>query len=336
MAKELQYTEVLNIYQSGSTIYYAASDLTVNYVVPVSPDCTYTIVMTEVGNRLRVAFTAHNPIITAADMPCISIVENPAFSAGYTLRYKPSAVGYLVVYVSSAGEHPTISISETDDGYAFVAKEATSDKTLTASINAKAGDWVFCSVVTRSAATFPDDWELLNNSSVLDNLSQRMAMLCKKVDSSGAVNFTVSQSAAARIYVNLITFHNIGGFKYVEGSELFYNSDVYSRFEVARPGHKTVLWAMTSPLWTTSSPYPGWNCPEIASMAIQLPSTTQQRLANFIDADGGDARTFVPGETANTSAIIDYVIVIPPAYSPNGSAEFSTDALKIKIRGISL
>lgn len=328
MGRELEYAEVLNIYQSGSTIYYDTDYKTVNYVVPVSPDCTYTVVMTEIGNRLRVAFTTSNPIITAADMPCTSIVENPTYSAGYTLRYKPTTPGYLVVYVSNAGEHPVISISEEDDGYAFVSVEANSVKTLTASIDTKAGDWVLCTVTTRSTTTFPEDWEILHTSQVLNNSSQRMSMLCKKIDETGTISLSVSQSNSDRIYITLIAFHNIGGFRYYEGSELFYNSDSYSRFEVAHPGHDRIVWAMTSPLWAPSSPFSPWACSDISSLVLSVPQTVQRRQANFVDSDDGTTRTFIPGGTTNTSAIIDYVEVIPASYYPSGSAEFSITAVR--------
>jgi len=328
MSRELHYTEVLNMYQSGTKIYYSTNDLTVNYVVPVSPDCSYKVAMTEIGNRLRVAFTTSNPMTAAADISCVSIVENPTFSVGYTINYKPTVQGYLVVYVSNAGEHPTISITEKDDGYAFVATEATSSKTLTASINAKAGDWILCTVTTRSNTTLPTDWEILHTSQVLSSSSQRMSMLCKKVDEDGTVSFAVSQSNSERIYVTLIAFHDIGGFRYVEGSERFYDSDSYSSFEVTRPAYGTVVWAMSAHMWSTSSPFPLWECSDISSVALTLPNTAQGRQANFVDSDEGVSRTFISAGGESTPTIIDYVVVTPPAYSPSGSAEFSTTAVR--------
>ena len=108
--KELPYEVFTDFYPSGSTIYYKADDLTINYVVPVKKYSTYTVTMTEVGNRLRAVYTATDPATITANVSATEIVMNPTFDAGYTFTYFAAADGWMVVYVSNAGELPKISI----------------------------------------------------------------------------------------------------------------------------------------------------------------------------------------------------------------------------------
>lgn len=331
MSRILQYIEKVDIYPTEGQINYAVSELTVNYVVPVCPGSTYTVTMDEIGNRLRSVFTTTNPLtLTSTISGCTNIVMNPSFTAGYTFSYKPSDYGYIVVYVSNAGEHPSITITTDgaggDDKYTIVCTETTGGTTLTGSIYAKAGDFVFCTLTTRSDTTLPDGWTVLAVSKILTSTTQRMSLLYKQVESDGMVDFVAQQASSARIYINLIAFSGIAGFRY-SGGEFFYNSDSSDLFTVERPVCKTVLWAMTTPLWSVVSPYPQWTCSEITSSVIALPTTTQGRQANFIDSDSGVSRTFVPGVTA-TSGIIMCVQVIDGEYNSSGTCELSTTSIR--------
>lgn len=109
-SKELEYAVYTNFYPSGSTITYAVSDLTINYVVPVKKYSTYTVTMTEVGNRLRVCYSTKDPATITANTSVTSITEPSSFPAGYTFTYFAQEDGWMVVYVSNAGERPKISI----------------------------------------------------------------------------------------------------------------------------------------------------------------------------------------------------------------------------------
>ena len=109
--KELQYKIYHNFYPYSGGITYAAGEQYVNYVVPVVKHSTYTVTMIEVGTRLRSVFTTVDPAtITANITGCTDIVMNPSFSAGYTFGYLAQEDGWMVVYVSNAGERPKISI----------------------------------------------------------------------------------------------------------------------------------------------------------------------------------------------------------------------------------
>lgn len=330
MSRVLQYIEKVDMYPSGTTLYYEKDNLTINYVVPVCPGSKYTVTMDEVGNRLRSVFTTANPLtITSNLSSCTSIVDTSSFTVGYTFSYTPSAYGYIVVYVSNAGEHPNITITTDgaggDEKYTIMCAETTSTS-LTTSIYARAGDFVFCTLTTRSNTTLPDGWTVLAISQTTTSCTQHMSLLYKQVDSDGIVNFTAVQSSSARIYINLIAFSDIGGFRYSDG-EYFYNSDSYASVTVERPDYKTVLWALSATLWGTVSPYKPWTCSEITSTVITLPSTTQGRQANFIDEDGGSSRTFKPSDAA--SCIVMCVEVIGGSeYNSSGTCELSTTAIR--------
>lgn len=332
MSRQLQYIEKVDIYPSSGMITYNVDDQTVNYVVPVCPGSTYKVVMTEIGNRLRSVFTTSNPLtMTASISDCTDIVMNPTFDVGYEFSYTPTDYGYMVVYVSNVGEHPTISIETNgaggDDKYTIMCNQAISDTTLTGSIYAKAGDWVFCTLTTRSETTLPDDWTVLHISQTITSGTQHMTLLCKEVTEDGMIDFTAIQSSSARIYISLIAFSGIMGFRYHNG-EYFYDADSYDSFTVKRPVYKTVLWAMSSNIWSTSGPYSPWVCNEIDNPVITLPSTTQRRQANFIDENTGSERTFTPA-SAGTSAIILWVEVITGEYVSSGYAEFSTTDIRV-------
>lgn len=332
MSRVLQYIEKVDIYPSEGQINYAVNELTVNYVVPVCPGSTYIIAMDEVGNRLRAVFTTTNPLtLTSTISGCTNIVMNPSFAVGYTFSYTPSAYGYIVVYVSNAGERPNITIATDgvggDEKYTVMCTETTSGTSLTGSIYARAGDFVFCTLTTRSDTTLPEGWTVLAISQTTTSSTQHMSLLYKKVETDGMVDFVVKQASSARIYINLIAFSGIAGFRY-SGGEYFYNSDTHDSFAIDRPVFHTVLWAMSSNLWSTTSPYSPWTCAEITSPVITLPSTTQRRQANFVDEDGGSFRTFVPG-TTGTSAIIMCVQVIDGEYNSEGSCEVSIEGIRV-------
>ena len=110
--------------------------------------------------------------------------------------------------------------------------QTQSGTSLTAEIAVQAGQWVLATVTTRSATAYPDGWTLVHESAALNssNSNQRMAMLCRKADADGTARCTVTQSSAARIYLNLIAFagDDVAGFAYCEGSELLQNSQASS------------------------------------------------------------------------------------------------------------
>ena len=166
--------------------------------------------------------------------------------------------------------------------------QTQSGTSLTAEIAVQAGQWVLATVTTRSATAYPDGWTLVHESAALNssNTNQRMAMLCRKADADGTVRCTLTQSSAARIYLNLIAFagDDVAGFAYCEGSELLQNSEA-SSFTRPRPAAARLVWGCSAPTWLTS-PRKTWTCGDLT--AISLPYADQARQANFIDTDAAD------------------------------------------------
>ena len=110
--KEFNYTIFTDFYPYSGSIEYQIDNATINYVIPVKKYSTYTVTMTEVGNRLRSVFTTVNPstIKSSITSGVIDIVMNPEFSVGYTFSYMPKSDGWMIIYVSNAGETPEITI----------------------------------------------------------------------------------------------------------------------------------------------------------------------------------------------------------------------------------
>lgn len=110
-AKSLKYETYTNFYLSSGNINYEVDSLTINYIIPVTKYSTYTVTMTEIGNRLRCVFTTTDPSTIVANVTgCTDVVMNPTYDVGYEFSYMASEDGWLVVYVSNAGETPAISI----------------------------------------------------------------------------------------------------------------------------------------------------------------------------------------------------------------------------------
>lgn len=188
----------------------------------------------------------------------------------------------------------------------------TGGTTLTGTIDAKAGAWVLATVTTRSATTYPDDWTLLHESTALPSSAsnQRMAFLCKYVDTAETVSFTVSQASSARIYINLIAVTGCQGFRYHSGSENYFSTNATS-FTVDRPDYDYVIWGLTANLWASSASYGHWTCSAISNAVIDLGTSVQSRQANFCDfSNTAETRTFTPNAGSGTCAIIDCVEVI--------------------------
>lgn len=189
--------------------------------------------------------------------------------------------------------------------------ETTGGTTLTGDISAKAGDWILATVTTRSATTFPSDWTVLRSSTVLDSSAsnQRMFFLCKQVTEGGVQSITVTQTDSARIYINLLCFAGIQGFKYHSGTEVYSNTGEKT-VTVTRPAYDLVVWGCTTNLWASSSPYGVWLCDDLPAYSL---TGVQARQANFIDNDPSvTQRVFTPSPNSDGAKpyIIDCVEVL--------------------------
>lgn len=183
--------------------------------------------------------------------------------------------------------------------------------TLTGTIEAKAGDWVLATVTTRSATTLPSDWTLLHEGTPLNDdsngLSQRMSLLCKYVEEDSTVSFTVNQTSDARIYLNLLVFSGIGGFKYHEGSEFISNTQL-ATYTVPRPNCDVVVWACSAVTWVAGSSQ--WCCDYDRYTVTDIGPANDARQANIYDPESAEERTFSNTTNTATYVIIDCVEVL--------------------------
>lgn len=308
MSRSLEYMIKTDMYPSSSKITYEVDPETINYVVPVCAGSTYTITMNEIGNRLRAVFTTVNPMtITSSISGCTDIVMNPTFSVGYTFSYKATKYGYIVIYVSNVGEHPNIEIKTDgaggDDEYSVFCTEINSGTDLSCEIYTKANDWILATVSTRSDTTFSDGWEVLHESGQIGDVAQRMFFLSKQSTEDGLITINVTQSSAARIYINLIAIPNILGFRYNKGYDLLEGTTEIMSAVLKRPIYPFIIWGCSANLWDTSSTHSVWSCDNLTP--ISLGTTVQGRQANFIDKNITTQRTFATGAT--TYMIIDCV-----------------------------
>lgn len=199
--------------------------------------------------------------------------------------------------------------------------ETTGGTSLTGEIAAYVGEWIFVSVVTRSETTIPEDWTILHRSHVLVNgLNQRLFLLCKQLTEAGTISLTISQTESARIYINLIRFSGIGGFRYHEGTEVVKDDDITfnGNVEVNCPEFSNRLWVCMSSLWSTASTWNSWTSNDGMGVICLGENTSdsdteQPRLANFIKFNDTDAsKIFTLGSMDSTEScyVIDCVEIL--------------------------
>lgn len=313
MSRKMEYLERLDMYPSDDKIYYEVDSNTVNYIVPVCPNSTYTVTMDEIGNRLRAGFTTTELMSLTEDTDYVNIVMNPTFDVGYTFSYTATQYGYMIVYVSNAGEHPNISITTDgvggdDESSVFTnCVETSSGTTLSAYVYARSGDWVLATVTTRSATTFSDGWNLIMESGEIIDSTQKMYFLSKQATNDGLQTINVSQSSSARIYINLITFSNILGFSYHEGNEFLENNTQIKTVTLNRPNYPIIVWGCSANFWLTSAPYGNWSCDDLNAICLDS-SKTDPRQANFIDKGTPTQRIF--SASTETYCVIDCIEVV--------------------------
>ena len=108
--KELKYLITTRGYPSGSTWYYEPDPNTVSYVIQCVPDSTYTITLTEAGNRLCICTFTADPVTATGSLSGTSHLSINDPAVGYTYSVKPNKYGYLVFYMSNAAQYPEVSI----------------------------------------------------------------------------------------------------------------------------------------------------------------------------------------------------------------------------------
>lgn len=88
-------------------------DPVVVYYFPVKKGATYTVTMTEVGNRLNRALSSVDPLTITTEMSGILsdfIDDSASLAAGYVFTYTATADGWYMLYVSNQDGRPVIDV----------------------------------------------------------------------------------------------------------------------------------------------------------------------------------------------------------------------------------
>jgi hypothetical protein len=214
------------------------------------------------------------------------------------------------------------------------AYQITGGTTLTGTVMAAAGDRVIASVVTRDTFTAPVGWTTLYESGIYDSTQgngQRAFALCKVIDTAGTVSFTATQASSQRLYLNLISISGCGN---VEAYTSLCKTESGASISAGNKNSgEAIIWALSSAYWTLTSPYAQWATSPSDLALLDLGTSVQSRLGNFIDLGSGTAtgRTFTQ-PTGNSNAIRLY----DKSYKSSGNAIFTVAGITATVTASSI
>lgn len=176
------------------------------------------------------------------------------------------------VYISVTAEFAGLYTYNT----ATVPNQGTATS-LTLSVNCNVGDLIIAAFAIRSdLVSLSDGWTLISTSEkIKENQTLSWA---QKVAESTTESITVTQTSAARIYINLIALPGAtavvdNGYKKVTKA---------TSISVNRPSG-LVLFGLTADTWQSTKPYPVWTSSIKDMPIIQLGESMQSRLGVALD-----------------------------------------------------
>ena len=221
------------------------------------------------------------------------------------------------------------------------AFQTTGGTTLTGTVTAAAGDRVIASVVTRDTFTAPSGWTMLYESGIYDSslsngTGQRAFALYKVIDTAGTVSFTATQASSQRLYLNLIAVSGCG------------NVEIYTALcktetgvSISAPDKNSgeaIIWALSCAYWTLTSPYQQWTTSPSDLTLLDLGTSVQSRLGNFIDLGNGTAtgRTFTQSTTTNYPINVIALRLFDKPYKSSGNAIFTAMGITATVAASSI
>lgn len=176
------------------------------------------------------------------------------------------------------------------------AKDISSGKTLTSSLECAVGDLVIAAIATRDFFVVSDGWTLISTSDVNSNDTNKQTLSwAYKYATSTSESITVTQVSSNRIYINMVSLSGATGF--VDNGYNYDNSTGTKEIVVARP-QGLVLWACSASLWSGSSTSsPQWKS-SASLYQIDMGTKTQSRLAMFLDQSNYESITFTGAATS--------------------------------------
>lgn len=180
--------------------------------------------------------------------------------------------------------------------YSESAQVLSSGTELTASVNCFVGDLVVAAITTRDTLTLSDGWTLISTSETnsTDTYNQRLSWAWKFAENT-TESITVTQASEQRLYINMVALQGATGV--IDNGYFYRDDDTNNSMTVAKPDG-LVLWGLTTPMWSTTAPYPIWTASNDAPI-IQLGTATQSRLGIALDQTNEASITFQSGSTSS-------------------------------------
>lgn len=225
-------------------------------------------------------------------------------------------IGKFVKYVGETGDYAAGQHYKVVDEYeAFdpescpaTAVEVTSDTTLTATLEGcKVGDLVVAAFAIRSdLVSLSDGWTLISTSQDQAEINstsavRQMLSLAYKYATSTTEELTVTQTTAARIYLNMVSLSGVS--RYINAGYQYQNNETATdtaNATFARPEGKLILWGVTRSWWLNTTV---WTVSNDATL-IQSTISTAPRLLLAIDASEDENVTFASAVANTTDAYI--------------------------------
>lgn len=197
--------------------------------------------------------------------------------------------------------------------------EVTNATTLTGTVQANAGDIVLATISHRSEFTTPSEWDKLYESIGISSSSgttQKMVFAIKKIDATGEVSFTATQSSSGRMYLNLISISGISEIESANEYEAYSTNAIKSINVPNKIEGEKLIWGCSAISWVTSGGL--WSTSPNDLDIVSLPSDVAARQANFIDKGNGSAinRSFIPNASSGTVLVISAVRLIQEYTTP--------------------
>lgn len=230
-------------------------------------------------------------IATASEMDALLTVANIGYCYRFTGATDDTYTNGDIYEVVSDAPLPAYT-------GAHISTEVTGAAACSATISCEIGEHIFASIITRDTLTLSDGWTLISTSDINSNdttgKGQRLSF-AYKIATSTSETLTVTQASAQRLYITLTGFSGVTG--YTDNGYTYLNT-AGTAITAPKPTG-LVLYAVTSPLWTTAVPYGDWTCSDDDATYIALDqASTAPRLGVFISSSAESSLTFSEASTA--------------------------------------
>lgn len=206
-----------------------------------------------------------------------------------------------VPFVDTYNVYDDATLLKTYKGISYRTQcaEFSSGTSLSATVkNCVAGDLILAAVATRTTFTPSAGWEVIAASTVVpgDSNSQRITWL-KKTATDTQETLTITQASSVRAYITLLAFPSTCT---AADNGFTYSSNASSTNVTANKPEGLAVFACVNPNWASGT-RTSWKCSSPDAELLDLKTSTQPRLAVFVEDGAAGSRTFT--STATSGAI---------------------------------